>query len=131
MEIYRFRWQVECVFKRLKSGLHWDQLRAKDPQLAQVYLLGKLVGVLLLERLQAALWRLAPEAWTGLERPLSPGRLTHLLAETLQNRLRGEISLGQILAKWRQLLRYMCDEPRVRLQQLAHARHLLAQLGSI
>jgi len=51
MEAYRFRWQVELEFKRLKSLLHLDQLRAKDPDLAQTYLLAKILAALLAEEL--------------------------------------------------------------------------------
>jgi hypothetical protein len=51
LEIYRLRWQVEMAFKRLKSVLHFDQLRAKDPELARTYLYGKLLGALLVDEL--------------------------------------------------------------------------------
>lgn len=51
LEIYRFRWQIELAFKRLKSLLNLDQLRAHDPDLAQAYLLGKILAALLVEDL--------------------------------------------------------------------------------
>ncbi len=51
LETYRFRWQIELAFKRLKSLLFLDNLRARDPALAQTYLLGKLLGALLAEEL--------------------------------------------------------------------------------
>lgn len=49
LEIYRFRWQIELAFKRLKSVLHLDELPAKDPDLAQTFLYAKLLAALLLE----------------------------------------------------------------------------------
>jgi hypothetical protein len=49
LELYSFRWQIELAFKRLKSLLHLDHLRAHDPNLAQTYLLGKILSALLLE----------------------------------------------------------------------------------
>lgn len=128
--LYRFRWQVELLFKRYKSLLHLDHLRAHDPELAQVYLLGKLIGILLLERLQGTLWREAPEAFSNLERPLSPWRLTHLLNDWLQEQVRGQLQLRQVFAQFPALVRYLCDEPRTRVQQLARARALLARLGA-
>ena len=48
-ELYRFRWQIELTFKRLKSLLHFDQLPAKDTALAQVILFAKLLGALLVD----------------------------------------------------------------------------------
>jgi len=48
-ELYRFRWQIELTFKRLKSLLHFDQLPARDTALAQVILLAKLLGALLVD----------------------------------------------------------------------------------
>lgn len=48
-DLYRFRWQVELAFKRLKSLLNLDALRAKDPALARSYLLGKLIASVLIQ----------------------------------------------------------------------------------
>jgi hypothetical protein len=48
-ELYRFRWQIELTFKRLKSLLHFDQLPAKDTALAQVILFAKLLAALLID----------------------------------------------------------------------------------
>ena len=49
--LYRSRWQIELVIKRLKSILKIDALRAKrGSRLAQVYLLGKIVYALMIER---------------------------------------------------------------------------------
>jgi hypothetical protein len=45
LELYRIRWQIELFFKRGKSLLQLDHLRADDPQLVRAYLLGKLIVV--------------------------------------------------------------------------------------
>jgi hypothetical protein len=47
--LYRLRWQIELLFKRLKSLLNLDALRAKDQALARSYLLGKLIGAVLIQ----------------------------------------------------------------------------------
>lgn len=49
LDLYRFRWQVELAFKRLKSILHLGQLPAKDPALARTILYSKLLAALLVE----------------------------------------------------------------------------------
>lgn len=51
LEVYRFRWQIELAFKRLKGVLALDELVAKDPALCRTFLCIKLLGALLVERL--------------------------------------------------------------------------------
>ena len=51
LELYRFRWQVELAFKRLKQILQLGQLPHKDPRAAQGWIAAKLVLALLLETL--------------------------------------------------------------------------------
>lgn len=51
IELYRTRWQVELVFKRLKSLLDLDWLRTqKESLLGQVWITGKLVYAAVIER---------------------------------------------------------------------------------
>lgn len=49
LDLYRFRWQIELAFKRMKSLLCLDKLPARDPPLARSFLYGKLLAALLLE----------------------------------------------------------------------------------
>jgi len=51
LELYRFRWQIELAFKRLKQLLHLGHLPHKDPVAAKSWILAKLVVALLLEKL--------------------------------------------------------------------------------
>ena len=134
LALSRVRWQVELVCKRLKRVWHLDHLRAHDPTLAQVYLLGTLLGALLADRLlptptptphhvgpaaAAVAWFLAPD------RPVSLWRWTALGHLTLLAALLGPLSVAQVLAHLPQLRRHLCDPPRQRPQQAAHARALL------
>jgi hypothetical protein len=48
--LYRYRWQIECGFKRMKGLICLDGLRAKDDALCQAYLYGKLIGAILTDR---------------------------------------------------------------------------------
>jgi len=60
--LYRLRWQVELVIKRLKSIVHIDRLPAKSPDLAQAWLYAHLLLGLLLEETAAELDALSPSA---------------------------------------------------------------------
>lgn len=51
LELYRYRWQIELAFKRMKSLLDFDLLRAREPPLARTYLFAKLLGALLIDDL--------------------------------------------------------------------------------
>jgi len=51
LDLYRFRWQIELAFKRLKGLLHLSDLPTKDPPMARTYLYAKLLGALLLDDL--------------------------------------------------------------------------------
>ncbi len=51
VELYRTRWQIELVFKRLKSLLDLDLLRTqKDSLLGKVWINGKLLYATVIER---------------------------------------------------------------------------------
>mgnify|MGYP002654442093 CR=1 FL=1 len=49
IEMYRTRWQIELAFKRLKSILHIDQLKTRDPALARSWILAHLIAAVMLE----------------------------------------------------------------------------------
>jgi Transposase DDE domain len=51
LELYRARWQIELVFKRLKSLAGLGHLKKHDPRSARAWLQGKLLGALLVEAL--------------------------------------------------------------------------------
>jgi hypothetical protein len=51
LELYRFRWQIELAFKRLKQLLKFGRLPHKDPRAAKSWILAKLAIALLLETL--------------------------------------------------------------------------------
>jgi hypothetical protein len=63
--LYRFRWQIECGFKRLKSLLDLDALHAQEARLCRSYLYAKLIGALLLERLANSWASFSPWEATG------------------------------------------------------------------
>ncbi|HBA6364040.1 TPA: IS4-like element IS421 family transposase, partial [Escherichia coli] len=48
-DCYRLRWQIELAFKRLKSLLHLDALRAKEPELAKAWIFANLFAAFLID----------------------------------------------------------------------------------
>ena len=60
LALYRGRWQIELVFKRLKSLLGVGQLAKYDPESSKAWLQGKLLTALLLERLEREAFLFSP-----------------------------------------------------------------------
>jgi hypothetical protein len=50
LALYRFRWQVELAFKRMKSLAGLDELAAKKPELARAWIYARLIAFLIAER---------------------------------------------------------------------------------
>lgn len=130
LALYRLRWQVELLFKRLKSLLVLDGLRAQDPELVQTYLLGKLLGALLLEKVLGQLHTGVPADWDLEARPLSHWRLSAICWPILQTLIRGNLTLAMLLHAMPRLHRFLSDGPRKRRSQLAEAQALLHALSS-
>lgn len=92
-KLYRSRWQIELVIKRLKSVLNLDALRAKrGSRLAQVYLLGKSLYALIIEmralkmsrtrEVEWRVWRIVADqirAWITLSDLIDPEINRHVL----------------------------------------------------
>lgn len=68
LELYRFRWQIELAFKRLKQILQLGQLPHKDRLVAQSWISAKMVVALLLETLYRNALTLSPWGY-WLHRP--------------------------------------------------------------
>ena len=60
LEMYRGRWQIEIVFKRLKSLLGLGHLKKTDKEGAKAWLQGKLLVAFLIESLMVAAERFFP-----------------------------------------------------------------------
>jgi hypothetical protein len=129
LALYRVRWQVELLIKRFKSVLALDQLRTKDPELAQVYLLGKALGVLLLDQWTSQHLQALSAWFDDTTRPVSLWRWTAFWWEQLRALVRGEITLTMIQQALPKLSRYLRDSPRQRRSQLACTRQWLQRLG--
>lgn len=60
LALYRGRWQIELVFKRLKSLLGVGELAKYDPDSAKAWLQAKLLTALLMERLEREAFFFSP-----------------------------------------------------------------------
>jgi hypothetical protein len=69
LELYRYRWQIELAFKRLKQLLHLGRLPHQDPRAAQAWILAKLVVALLLETLYRNARSFSPWGYPRTARP--------------------------------------------------------------
>lgn len=67
MELYRARWQIELVFKRLKSLAELGHLKKSDANAARAWLQGKLLIALLIEALLASAESFSPWGVKKLE----------------------------------------------------------------
>jgi hypothetical protein len=75
LELYRCRWQIEMIFKRLKTLIALDTLPAKDSELARTFLFAKLLAALLVEDLTSKYLAFSPWGFR-LHRP-PPVHLAH------------------------------------------------------
>jgi hypothetical protein len=125
LALYRCRWQIELLFKRLKSLWHLDRLRARDPDAAQAHILAVILAALLAGQVGSA----APiplDAWLDdRRRPLSRWRWDALWRDAFLHALRGPHGLLTLQRRLPDLRRHLTDPPRHRRHQATHARRLL------
>ena len=116
LELYRLRWQVELVIKRYKSLLGAAHVRAKrGSPLALVYLLGKLLFAVLVER--RAMARLG-NAWTQMlrGRQATWWRIWKLIAKEVQAAV---LDTARWSAwEWHAVLRALAERQRNRKLQV-------------
>ena len=118
--LYRVRWQVELVIKRLKSLLDFDCLRAKqNSDLAQVYLHGKLLYAAVIEKI--ANRRLH---WTSAgmipERTHTAWRVWVLIASEVKSWLMSALPRQEQYKE--DGLKALCERPRKRKLQTLPAQ---------
>jgi hypothetical protein len=117
MALYRCRWQVEIAIKRWKSVLDVDALRAKaSSPLAEVWLHGKLLSALMLER---RMRRQLGDSWGRLdhERVGTWWRVWGMLKDELTPMITGALFWKE--DAWAACLKVLAERPRRRtLQQL-------------
>jgi hypothetical protein len=120
MALYRVRWQVELVIKRLKSILNIDHLRARtNSALADLYLHGKLLYAWVVEKRQC---RRCGHDWNRLDQPrrATPWRVWKLLQQALWSAISGVREWN--LSRWAEAVKVLEERPRRRQRQQVPAR---------
>jgi Transposase DDE domain len=125
LALYRCRWQIELLFKRLKSIWHLDRLRARDPDAIQAHLLALILAALLAGEVA----RDAPiplDDWLDDPvHPLSRWRWESLWHDAILAAIRGPLDLRSLQRRLPAARRYLTDSPRQRPHQATNARLLL------
>jgi hypothetical protein len=147
LRLYRARWQIELLFKRLKQLLDVHRIEIQDWArariVAQLYLivwlmqegvqnwLGQQFEVLSQPPTQACGYELEEERSDGAT--LSSWRITHLSLQQVQLMLRGSWPTKRITACLDQLRRYLFTRPRQKRphQQSSFLDWLSCKLGAL
>jgi hypothetical protein len=115
LALYRVRWQIELLIKRFKSLLGGDQLRARrDGQLAEVWLWGKLLYAIVVEKYARQRCGLAGVEMSS-KRRTTWWRVWHLLTFEVKEMVLNSSDWEAI--DWRQLMGKMSERERRRQLQ--------------
>jgi Transposase DDE domain len=125
--VYRARWQVELVFKKMKQLLRLNQIRTQHPTSVEATVRARLIGWALHEGtttlLRTLLSATAPPALTVV----SSGLLSGLGLDTLRQQVQGQWSEARLQACLSRLRRFLCSRPRRRAHQETTVRAWLKQ----
>lgn len=124
LQLYRARWQIELVYKRLKQLLHISQVRAHTVETAQAVVRAMMVAWVLQEEEAAQLRQELLLVQTEgpllhtqiIERPLSSWLLSAICLDTLRMQVQGQWTSARLHACRRALLRFVGGSPRRRRQ---------------
>ena len=133
LELYRARWQIELVFKRMKSILQLDHLRVLHPTAVEFVVRLVLIGWLLQAETGTELrdWLMDVHQGTTLPGaddapPLSSWRLTTWGVATLRQHILGSWTSAQVQACCSRLGRFLQLGRRDRRHLESTVRHRLA-----
>ena len=127
MRLYRARWQIELVFKRIKQLLHLRPLRCEHPARLAATVHAILVAWALEEQVAEEVRGLLPNGGQDRRRPASSWLLASLGVETLRQQVRGSWTLARLQACLERLIRFLVSSPRQRRQQETELRAWLAE----
>jgi len=116
LELYRARWQIEVLFKRIKQVLSMHLLPAQTPQGAQAMICALLVAWMLIEEDVQTLPRQLSDG-EPVECPLSSWLLAHLAFDSLRKVLEGHWTNSRLRAVLPELRRLFVERRRRPLRE--------------
>lgn len=129
LALYRARWQIELLFKRIKQLVRLHRLRSENLQSNQAVLAAMLVGWILLEQQARGLRRalLATQSESSLD-PLSSWALCAMLVQSLRSMIVGSWTWAQIRASLLPLKSLLTPHRQQRPHHAAESAGQLAQV---
>jgi Transposase DDE domain len=122
LRLYRARWQIELLFKRLKQLLRVADLRCREVMALEATVRALVVAWALQEQVAAELRALLPSGSRDPRQPVSSWLLAGLSVATLREQVRGKWTLLRLRACLPRLVRFLVSSPRKRRQQEAELR---------
>lgn len=114
LRLYRLRWQIELVFKRMKSIAGLGQLPKHADASAKAWLHGKLLVALLLERVWEAAEVSVSAPDIAYHRRRSRWREVRFLLKEVAVILVPRLGLARTLHHWNKIRQSLADSPRRR-----------------
>ncbi len=121
--LYRVRWQIELLFKRMKQMLKMHQIQCKRPDSVQATIRALLVAWVLQEQqaaqLRTLLHKLVQTALSApldqsVARPISSWSISILCLQTLRHQVLGQWSMARLQACLPRLQRFLTSKQRNR-----------------
>ena len=127
LSLYRARWQVELVFKKMKQLLHLNQIRSKHLTSVEATVRALLIAWALHEDTTTLLRTLLSANTVSEMTVLSSWLLSGLGLDTLRQQVQGSWSEARLQACLPRLRRFLCSRPRRRGHQETTVRAWLEQ----
>jgi DDE family transposase len=127
LRLYRARWQVELLFKRLKQLLRVADLRCREQAAVEATVRALLIAWALQEQVVCEVRAQLPTGARDPQHPASSWLLASLSVQTLQQQVRGSWTAARLRACLPRLVRFLVSNPRKRRQQEADVRQWLDQ----
>ena len=122
LRLYRARWQVELVFKRMKQLLRFNQLRSTHRTTVEATVRALLVAWALQEDLGAEIQALLGSLTSPWPLVLSRWLVTGLGLDTLRHQVQSTWSRARLRLCLARLQRFLCCRPRRRAHQETEVR---------